>query len=471
MEYNSFCKERLHIVYTEMRIVMNTKNMTDMTVGSPTRHLLGFSVPLLIGNLFQQFYNMVDSLVVGNYVGADALAAVGNCGSLNFLFFSLSAGLATGIGIIVAQYFGAKNEGKIRATIANSVYVLAGVSLLVSILGIVLAPALLRLLQTPPDIIGDSVVYLRTTCAGIVAIALYNGVASVLRALGDSKTPLYFLIVASIINVVLDLLFVLEFRWNVFGVALATIIAQAVSAIACVIYAYCKVPYFHLRKEQMRPDMDIIKRSFVLGIPIALQNSMIAISCMVLQGVVNTFGETVMAAYSIIGRIEQIVQQPYSSLGMAITTYTGQNIGAGEVERVKKGFRQSVLIVLIFSVLILPIAYLFGGQIIGAFVKEPEVIAIGVKALQINSLFYFALGMIYVPRAVLNGAGDTGFAMLNGFTEVAGRIGYSQILTRIPVLGYWGIWLTTGATWATTAIVCVIRYKRGKWRNKSVVAK
>ncbi len=449
---------------------MNTKNITDMTTGSPAGHLIKFTLPLLIGNLFQQFYNMVDSLIVGNFVGADALAAVGACGSMNFLFFSLSAGLAMGIGIIVAQHFGAKDEEKIRSTIANAVYVLVGASVLVSVLGIVLSRPLLRLLATPDNIIGDSVIYMWTTCIGIVAIALYNGVASILRALGDSKTPLYFLIVASIVNVVLDLLFVLQLEWGVFGVAFATIIAQAVSAASCMIYAYCRVPYFHLKKEQMRPDMGIIKRSFVLGVPIALQNSMIAVSCMVLQGVVNTFGETVMAAYTIIGRVEQVVQQPYSSLGMAITTYTGQNVGAGEQERVRKGYRQSVIIVLLFSLLILPIAYLFGEQIIGAFVKgEPEVVAIGVKALRINSLFYFALGMIYVPRAVLNGAGDTGFAMLNGFTEVVCRIGYSQILTRIPILGYWGIWLTTGATWATTAVVCIIRYKRGKWRDKAIV--
>ena len=448
---------------------MNTKNMQDMTVGSPAGHILRFALPLLIGNLFQQFYNMVDSLVVGNFVGANALAAVGACGSMNFLFFSLSSGLAIGIGIIVAQYFGAKDEENIRMTIANSIYVLSVVAILVSVLGIIFSPALLRLLQTPDSIMADSVLYMKTTCAGIVAIAAYNGVASILRALGDSKTPLYFLILASIINVVLDLLFVLRFEWSVFGVAMATIIAQAVAAVTCIIYAYVKVPYFRLTAEQLRPQKEIIKRSFVLGIPLALQNSMIAVSCMVLQGVVNTFGETVVAAYTIIGRIEQVVQQPYSSLGAAITTYTGQNVGASKLERVKKGYHQAIIMVLIFSILLLPICYLFGEQIIGAFVKEPEVIAIGVKALRINSLFYFGLGMIYVPRALLNGAGDTGFAMLNGFTEVACRILYSQVLTRIPALGYWGIWVTTGATWATTAVVCVIRYTKGKWKQKALV--
>lgn len=450
---------------------MDSRNMTNMTSGSPAKHIIRFALPLLVGNLFQQLYNMVDSLIVGNYVGADALAAVGACGSMNFLFFSLSSGLAIGIGIIVAQFYGAGDEGNIRSTIANSAYVLIGAAVLVSVLGILLSPVLLRLLQTPESIIGDSVIYMKTTCAGIIAIALYNGVASILRALGDSKTPLYFLILASIINVVLDLLFVLQLEWSVFGVALATIIAQAVSAITCIIYAYIKVSYFRLTGEQLRPQRDIICRSFILGIPLALQNSMIAVSCMVLQGVVNTFGETVMAAYTIIGRIEQVVQQPYSSLGTAITTYTGQNVGAGKTERVRQGYRQAIVMVLLFSLLLLPIAYIFGEQIIGAFVKEPEVIAIGAKALRINSLFYFGLGMIYVPRALLNGAGDTGFAMLNGATEVACRILYSQILTRIPMLGYWGIWLTTGATWATTAIVCVIRYRKGKWKQKALVGR
>ncbi len=448
---------------------MNKKTVTDMTVGSPAGHIIRFTLPLLLGNLFQQLYNMVDSIVVGNFVGANALAAVGACGSMNFLFFSLSSGLAIGIGIIVAQYFGAGDEENVRNTIANAIYVLAGAAILVSIIGILLCPAILRLLQTPDTIIGDSVVYMRTTCAGIIFIAAYNGVAAMLRALGDSKTPLYFLIISSIVNVVLDLIFVLVFNWGVFGVALATIIAQAVSAVTCIIYAYHKVEYFRLTREQLQFKSQIVVHSIKLGVPIALQNSMIAVSCMVLQGVVNTFGETIMASYTIIGRIEQIVQQPFSSLGMALTTYSGQNIGAGKPERVKKGFRQATLMALVFSICLIPVAYLLGEQIVGIFVKEKEVIEIGSKALRINSLCYFGLGMIYIPRAVLNGCGDTGFAMINGVTEVGCRVLYSQILTRIPMLGYWGIWLTTGATWVTTALVCVARYWQGKWHWKSVV--
>ena len=448
---------------------MNSKNMTDMTVGSPMGHIIRFSLPLLIGNLFQQLYNMVDSVVVGNYVGKEALAAVGTCGSMGFLFFSLSSGLAIGIGILVAQYFGAKNEKNVRITIANSFYVLMAAALVVTVLGVLLSPALLRLLKTPDNIIRDSITYMRTSCMGIVGIALYNGVAAILRALGDSKTPLYFLILSSIVNVSLDLFFVLKLGWGVFGVALATIIAQMVAAVCSLIYAYYKVPYFRLTKAELTPKKEIITRSFRLGLPVAMQNSMIAVSCMALQGVVNSFGDVVMASYTITGRIEQIVQQPYSSLSAALTTYAGQNIGAGKTDRVKKGFVQSTLMVLVFSLAFIPIAYLLGHQIVGIFVKESEVIEMAGRALRITSLFYFGLGMIYVPRAILNGCGDTGFAMINGITEVACRLIYAFIFTSIPAIGYWGVWMTTGATWGTTALVCVARYFGGKWKYKAVV--
>ncbi len=447
---------------------MKTKNITDMTQGSPLKHLLTFALPLLIGNVFQQLYNMVDSIIIGKYVGEDELAAVGACGSMNFLFFSLSSGLAIGIGIIVAQYFGAGNEKSVRSTIGNAGYVLLTAALVVSVIGFLITPGLLRLLSTPEDVIGNSIIYMRTTCIGIVGVATYNGVAAILRALGDSRTPLYFLILSSIINLGLDILFVLVFHWDVFGVALATIIAQFVSAITSLVYAYHKVPYFRLSREELKPDRTIILRSFRLGVPVALQNSMIAISCMVLQGIVNTFGETVMAAYTVINRIEQLVQQPYGSLGMALTTYSGQNMGAGKIDRVKKGFRQATLITFLFSLLLIPVAYLLGPQIVGCFINDPATIEIAYKALRINALCYFALGMIYVPRSVLNGCGDTGFAMINGVTEVLCRIVYAPILTSLPILGYWGIWITTAATWTTTAVVCFLRYLRGRWKCKAI---
>ncbi|MCR4631748.1 MAG: MATE family efflux transporter [Treponema sp.] len=449
----------------------NSNNITDMTVGSPTKHILFFALPLLIGNVFQQLYNMVDSIIVGNYVGANALAAVGTCGSMGFFCFSLSAGLSIGIGIVVSQFFGAKNEKMVRLTIGSSIFILTAASLIISILGYVLAPYALKLLNCPPSIMPDSVVYMRTTMFGLIFVAYYNGVASILRALGDSKSPLYFLILSSIINLVLDLVFVLACGWGVFGVALATCISQAASAITSMIYAWKKVEYFRLTKEEFRPNGKIIKSSLKIGVPVALQNCLISISMMVLQGIVNTFGETVMAAYTIVMRVEQLVQQPYSSVAAAITNFSGQNLGAGQVDRVKKGFHRGTVMVLIFSLLMIPLFWIFGNNIIGFFVdNEADVIEIGSKALRITSLCYFMLGMIYVPRAVLNGCGDSGFAMINGITEIAGRIGFAPLLTRIPALGFWGIWVTTGITWTITALVCVLRYKSGIWKNKGVVS-
>ncbi len=447
---------------------MEKKAVFSMTEGSPSMLLLKFTIPMLIGNLFQQFYNMVDSIVVGRFVGSNALAAVGATGSLNFLFFAMSFGIAAGVGVVVSQYFGADRMDMVEKSIINGLYLLVAVSVLMGLSGIVMARWVLISLDTPEIILEDAVIYMRVSCAGILAIAAYNGVASVLRALGDSKTPLYFMVIACFINIGLDLLFVIVFHWSVFGVALATVIAQLTAAAGAFAYALYKIPYFHIKKENRPVRKDIISRCFTLGLPIALQNALIAFSCIFLQKVVNGFGENVVAANTALGRIEQLVQQPYNSLGAAITTYTGQNIGAGKIDRVKQGYRAAVRSVIVFSIVMLIPCQLLGEQIVGVFVTEPEVIAIGAKGLSITSWFYFFLGMIYVARSVLNGAGDAAFAMINGLMEVVGRVGFAVPLTKIPFIAVWGIFLTTGLTWALTSIVTMIRYHKGKWEFKGI---
>lgn len=447
---------------------MEKKAVYSMTEGSPAKLLLRFTIPMLIGNLFQQFYNMVDSIVVGRFVGSNALAAVGATGSLNFLFFAMSFGIAAGVGVVVSQYFGAERMDMVEKSIINGMYLLAAVSALMGIVGIASARWVLAALDTPEIILEDAVIYMRVSCAGILAIAAYNGVASVLRALGDSKTPLYFMVVACFINIGLDLLFVIGFEWSVFGVALATVIAQMAAAIGAFAYALYKIPYFHIKKENRPIRRDIISRCFTLGLPIALQNALIAFSCIFLQKVVNGFGESVVAANTALGRIEQLVQQPYNSLGAAITTYTGQNIGAGKIDRVKQGYKAAFWSVVVFSIIMFVPCQLFGEQIVGVFVTEPEVVAIGAKGLSITSFFYFFLGMIYVARSVLNGAGDAAFAMINGLMEVAGRVGFAVPLTKIPLIGVWGIFFTTGFTWALTGIVSMVRYHKGKWEFKGI---
>lgn len=447
---------------------MSAQYVKDMTEGNETRLLISFSIPMVIGNVFQQFYNMVDSIIVGNFVGANALAAVGATGSLNFLFFSLCGGMSMGVGILISQYFGARNEENVRKTIANSIYIITAMSILMSVLGIAFSKTILQLLNTPPAILDDSAAYMRITCAGILAIGGYNGISAILRALGDSRTPLIFLIVASLLNVVLDLLFVIQFGLGVRGVGYATIIAQAISAIGSIIFALVKNPYFRIKKEHLKFNPQIASTCMKLGLPIAAQSSLIAVSCVALQSVVNQFGAGVVAAFTATSRIEQLVQQPYNSLGAAVSTFTGQNMGANRLDRVKRGFRKSVIMVVIFSVAMLLLIYTNNRAIISLFVKEESVIAIGAKAIRITSLMFIPLGLIYVTRGLLNGAGDAFYSVINGAVEIIGRIGFSNALILIPTIGQWGVWWATGLTWVIVAVASLIRYRQGIWKTKAV---
>ncbi len=440
----------------------------DMTEGNEISLLARFSMPMLIGNIFQQFYNMVDSIIVGNYEGANALAAVGATSSLNFLFFSLCNGMSMGIGIMISQYFGAKDEVHLRKAISNTVYIIAVTGILMSVLGIILAKPILQFLHTPDVILADAVLFMQITSGGILAVAAYNAVAAILRALGDAKSPLIFLIVSCLINVVLDLVFVICFGMGVMGVGIATVISQVVAAVGSLLYAIAKNPYFKISKEEMRYDKNIIEKCIRLGLPVAAQSSLIAISCVALQGVVNGFGANVVAAFTATSRVEQLVQQPFNSLGAAVSTFSGQNIGARKLERVKTGYYKSVVLVALFSALMLAAAYMFGNAIMRLFVNDETVISIGAKALKITSLLYFPLGMIYVTRGLLNGAGDAFYAMANGMVEIIGRIGFANLLVLIPVIGVWGVWWATGLTWLITGLASVLRYRQGKWKQMSI---
>ena len=440
----------------------------DMTVGKPTGLLLTFMLPMVIGNVFQQLYNMVDSMIVGQYVGADALAAVGATGSLNFLFFSLCGGMANGTGIIISQHFGAGNGEGVRKAVANAVYIMTAAALLMGSLGFFLARPVLTFLNTPANILDDSTLYMQIMCAGVFAVALYNCISAILRGVGDSKTPLYFLIVASILNIGLDLLFVRVLGAGVAGAGIATIISQLLSGAGSLIFAIIKNPYFKIDRSHMKPDFTIIWQCIRMGVPLAFQSSLIAISCVALQSVVNTFGSVVVAAFTATSRIEQLVQQPYNSLGMAVSTYTGQNIGAGKVDRVRQGYRKGFMIMASFSLVMIPLAQFCGEFIMRLFVSEAEVIRLGTQALKITSWFYLFLGMIYVTRGLLNGAGDATFAFLNGIFEMLGRICFARPLTLVPWIGVWGVWLATALTWFMVGILSTLRYFQGKWKSHLV---
>ncbi len=432
--------------------------MINMTEGNPVSLIIAFSVPMLIGNLFQQLYNLVDSVIVGQFVGADALAAIGATSSVTFLFFALCNGIGNGGGIITSQFFGKGDDSDVKSCIVNTGYIMLVFPLLVGVTAFFLSVPILRVLDTPSEIMSDSVAYMKIMCVGIVFVSLYNYSASMLRALGDSRTPLYFLVFSCILNTGLDILFVYGLNMSVRGAGIATIISQFVSGIGCLSFAIKRNRYFKMTREDMRFNGAIAAKVLKLGIPLSLQFSLIAISCMALQKVVNSFGKAAVAAFTATSRIEQIIHQPYQTLGAALSTFTGQNYGAREMGRVKEGYHKGMLLMAVFSLLMLPIMQLFGESIIRIFVEEDEVIAMGAKALRISSIFYAMLGMIYVVRGVLNGLGDSFFALLNGIVEVIGRFFVPVMLTTIPAIGVWGIWWSVGIVWSMSGLTAWIRY-------------
>ena len=435
-------------------------NMLNMTAGNPTALLIKFSIPMLIGNLFQQFYNLVDSVIVGQFVGKDALAAIGATGSATFLFFALCNGIGNGGGIITSQSFGRGDSKEVKSCIVNTAFIMLVFPLIVGITAFFLAGPLLRLLDTPSDVFADSLRYMRTMCIGIIFVSLYNFASAMLRALGDSRTPLYFLIFSCILNAGLDVLFVYGFGMGVLGAGVATVISQFVSGITCLLYAVKRNEHFRIKREEIRFDRNISLRIIRIGVPLSLQFSLIAVSCMALQKVVNSFGSIAMAAFTATSRMEQVIHQPYQTLGTALSTYTGQNYGAGKHDRVEDGFRRAMLIMVAFSLLMLPVMQFFGDNIIRLFVQkeETEVIAMGAGALRITSYFYACLGSIYVVRGVLNGLGDAFFALLNGIVEVIGRFTLPILLTAYAGVGVWGIWWSVGIVWSMAGISALLRY-------------
>lgn len=437
---------------------MPKDNTLDMTEGNPVRHILIFALPMLVGNIFQQVYNLVDSVIVGKYVGADALAAIGATSSITFFFFALCNGVGSGGGIITSQYFGAHEDDKVKNCIVNTGFIMLVFPLTVGLLACFLARPILLLLNTPLDIMKEAVGYTQVMCAGLIFVSIYNFVSSMLRALGDSKTPLYFLIVASVINVILDLLFVCVFMMGVLGAGLATILAQIIAAAACFLYAFKKNPYFKIDKKDIKLNRYMIWSVVRLGVPLSLQFSLIAISSMAVQRVVNSFGTVAVAAYTATGRIEQLIHQPYQSLGSSLSTYCGQNYGAGKHNRVLDGYRKSLVIMAICTLGMVVVMQFLGETITSMFVSDIDVIKMGGLGLKITSIFYIFLGLIYVVRGVLNGVGDAVFALINGIVEVIGRFTVPILMTAYMGFGVMGIWWSCGVVWLLSGGTAWIRY-------------
>ncbi len=446
----------LNLFRSKWRFIMK-KYTTDMTVGSPVRHLLLFALPALIGNIFQQVYNLADSIIVGRFVGSEALAAVGATGSVTFLFFALCNGIGSGGGVIASQYYGAHDDDNVKKTIVNTGIIMLIVPAIFGTIGFILAPTLLRILGTPESILAASAAYIRFMCIGLLFVSLYNYITSMLRALGDSKSPLYFLILSAIINVVLDILLVYFLGMGINGAAIATVISQFIAAASCIVYARKVNPYFKLGKKDIVFLPSLASKVVRLGVPMSLQFALIAISAMVVQRIVNSYGTVVVAAFTATSRIEQLIHQPYITLSTSIATFSGQNYGAAKYDRVNTGYKKGLGIMVAFTVIMVTVMQIFGGAITSLFVTDAEVIALGTNGLKITSIFYIALGLIYVVRGVLNGIGDAFFALFNGIVEVIGRLTIPILITHYMGMGAPGIWLATGIVWALSGITAWMR--------------
>ena len=433
-------------------------NMMNMTEGNPVRLLLVFSVPMLIGNIFQQLYNLADSVIVGQIIGADALAAIGATGSICFFFFALCNGIGSGGGIITSHFFGEGNDTKVKNCIVNTAFIMIVVPLVIGTIAFFAAVPILVFLKTPDSILANSAAYLKIMCCNLFLVSAYNFVSSMLRALGDSKTPLYFLIFSCFLNVILDLIFVCAFHMGVIGAGIATLISNIICGGLCIIFAFRTNIYFKFSKSDLHLNTEILGKCVKLGVPLSLQYSMIAISCMALQRVVNNFGPVAVAAFTAVSRVEQLLHQPYQTLGAALSTYSGQNYGARKYDRMILGYKKAMIMMTVFTLAMLPIMQFFGNGIIRFFVKEPDVIVMGATALRISSWFYIFLGCIYTIRGILTGAGDATFALINGITEVIGRFTVPFILTALPLFGVWGIWWSVGLVWFMSAATAWWRY-------------
>jgi len=436
----------------------------NMTSGNPIRLLLTFAVPMLVGNIFQQFYNLVDSIIVGKFVGANALAAVGASGSVTFMFFALIWGISSGAGVVTAQCFGGGNPDRVKRSIANAAYIMVTSAVLIAGTAFFMAEPVLILMKTPKEVLYDAKVYMQIQCIGVILVAGYNFAASMVTALGDSRTPLFFLIFSCILNIGLDLLFVCVFDIGVLGAAVATAMAEFIAGIGCIYYAFRYNSYFKLTKQHLPPDKAMLWGAVRIGIPLALQNSLIAVSCAALQSVVNSFGAIAVAAFTATGRVEQLLHQPYASISAAMSTYSGQNLGAGKKDRLLDGYRKMLLVMTGFSVVMWFLMQVGGGWIVSVFVNDPEVIALGKTAMCITSWFYIPLGFINVTRGMLNGVGDAAFALINGIVEMFGRVLIPLGLLMIPDMGVWSVWWATGLTWLVSAFFCMLRYF--SWKKK-----
>lgn len=435
-------------------------HIKNMTEGKPGKLILTFALPLMAGNVFQQLYTVVDTMVVGKYLGVNALAALGAADWMNWMMLSIIQGLAQGFGILMAQEFGAANYGRLKKVVGNSTVLSAISAVLLTLAGQLIARPVLTLLQTPQEIMGSTLLYLRIMFIGIPIVMAYNLLACILRSLGDGKTPLHAMIVASVTNIVLDLLFVLVFHWGIAGAAIATLTAQLLSAVYCLFYIR-RLDVLKLSKENFAPQLSLCGRLLALGSPMAFQNGIISVGGMIVQSVVNGFGVIFIAGFTATNKLYGILEIAATSYGYAMITYVGQNMGAGKTERIRRGVRSALLIALCTSVIIGAGMLLCGRFILSWFISgTPEeveqTLQIAFLYLAIMSVCLPILYILHVIRAAIQGMGYTVLPMLSGVAEFVMRTATALLLPH--AVGEIGIFFAETAAWAGADIVLVISW-------------
>ena len=430
----------------------------DMTVGNPGKLILEFTLPIFIGNVFQQFYNMADTIIVGKFVGTGALAAVGSTGTIMFLILGFVMGMTAGFTVLTAQKFGAGDMKAMRQTVGSAAILSTIMSILITIFSMAFMKPLLRFMQTPQDIFKDAYTYIMIICAGIFAQMLYNLLSSILRALGNSKVPLYFLILAALLNIVLDLVFIIVFKMGTAGAAWATVTAQGVSGLLCLVYIVKKVPVLHLTRDDFRLKSHLVRIQLGVGFPMALQYSITAIGSMMVQTSLNLLGSVQVAAFTAAGKIEQIVTQAYVAMGTTMATYSAQNIGAGNVKRIRQGFRTVSIMGSIYSVIVGVLIVLGGKYLTCLFVSDNvetimQSVAIYLKCV---AIFFIPLMVVNVYRTGIQGMGYGLLPMMAGVAELVGR-GVVAVIAA-GRRSYVGVCLASPAAWILAGGLLLVMY-------------
>lgn len=443
-------------IYVTIKETMMKKNVVRMTEGSIVGHLIRFAGPIFLGNLFQQLYNLVDSLIVGNFAGDEALAAVSSSGNLIFLFVGLITGLFNGAGVVIAKYFGAEDRQEVHDAIHTTVALALICGIILTALGIVLSPGILRLMKTPDEVFPNSVLYFRIYFLGGIMICLFNAASGIFQAVGNSKPPVFFLIISSVVNVVLDLLFVGCFGWGVGGAAFATVLSHVVVASLSFYKLVHTQEIYRISFSQVRIHKKLMKEILRMGIPSGIQNSVIGLANTVVQTNINKFGEIAMAGCGCYSKIEGFVFLPITSFAMALTTFVSQNLGAGKKERVRKASYIGVLSAMGLAEAIGVITFLFMPVFLSFFSKNPDVVAVGVTQAKVESLFYFLLACSHAEAAVLRGRGKSVVPMVVMLAVwCVIRVSYITIAVRIvPAIRviFWAYPLT----WFISTIIFTI---------------